>query len=159
MSERDEDDGGRAFQSGSRTPTDQRARRALITSPEGIPVVLIDDPQRARSDTGERRIAAEAAAEARAEVTLEHRLRMLEDSHAWVRRGLAAVGMAALASLGGVISKIWAAGEATTTERVLLQRSLEDIKDLRDEVRMLRRSSDLLPDRASTPVANLSRAP
>lgn len=155
VSDRDDSD-PRTFQSGNRTPSDLRAR-VVTTAPEGIPIVIVEDPARPRSDTGER-IAA-AVADARADANTEHRFRALEASNAWLRRGLVAIGMAALASLGSVIAKIWSAAEATTTERLRLERAIDELRELRDEVRMMRRSSDLLPDRAAVPVANLTRTP
>lgn len=164
MSDRDDD--GRAYQSGNRTPTDVRVARIVRpTNPSGYPAMQVDDaghvlviePERPRKDTDEQ-IAA-AVADARAEATIEHRLSALEASHTWFRRGLVAIGAAAIGSLGGVVAKIWAVGETATTERVELRRALEDIRDIREEQRLLRRSSELQPDRAHWPVTNASRTP
>jgi hypothetical protein len=87
------------------------------------------------SDSDER-VAAAVADRDR-----EHRLLALERAHGWQRRALAAVAAVAIGALGSVASRIWTAAETTTTERVQLHRALDDIREIRDEVRMLRSST------------------
>lgn len=141
---------------GPSTPTSVRAfrsssRHRRAAPPEGVPVVVVN------ADSGER--VAAAREEGAAAATLEHRLGSVEH---WQERSdkiLAAMAIAVLTSLGSVIAKVWTAGGEMQAEHARVERALEQIRELQDEVRALRRSSGLQPDRADRAIATTRDTP
>ena len=140
-----------------KTPTGLRAafrsssRHRRAAPPEGVPVVVVN------ADSGER--VAAAREEGAAAATLEHRLGALEHWQRSRDKVLAAMAMAVLTSLGSVIGKVWTAGGELQAEHARVERALEQIRELQDEVRALRRSSSLQPDRATSAVATTKDTP
>ena len=139
-----------------RTPTGLRAFRSSSrhrkpAPPDGVPVVVVN------ADSGER--VAAAREEGAAAATREHRLASIEEWRRGVNRTLMALAVAVLGSLAGVVSKVWTAGGEAQAEHARLERAIEEIKELRDEVRALRRSSGLQPDRADRAIATTRDTP
>jgi hypothetical protein len=139
-----------------KTPSSMRAfrsssRHRKAAPPEGVPVVVVN------ADSGER--VAAAREEGAAAATLEHRLGAIEAWRRDVNRTLMALAVAVLGSLAGVVGKVWTAGGEIQAERARVERAIEDLRDLRDEVRALRRSSGLQPDRADRAIATTRDTP
>ncbi len=160
MPERDDGD-GRAFQSGNRTPTDVRARRAVVTtSPEGVPVMLIEEPPRTRSDTGERIKAA--VDEARADVTLDHRIKALEATMSGFVKWIAGAVTGGLGSVLVVAGLLYGRGTSDGALHERIDRAIRDVERIGHDIdelraRELQRRSSLAPS-ATAPLTT-SRIP
>lgn len=129
---------------------------ALLSQPVEA---VIDDPRAAaiwqHLKNHARRVAARRRGDTEDYKGLDGRIAALEGAHRWVRTALIGVTITALGSLGAAVSKVWSSAEAVTVERVHLERALDDIKEMRDELRAIQRRGELIPDRADTPVATL----
>lgn len=156
VSDDDRDDGpGR---SSIPTPLELRASRhhRVITDPAGVPVGVLEDPARPRSDTDEQIAAAVHT------VTIDRRVDVLEERDRAKGKWLAVAVAGAMGSLLTVFGLIYARGASDGIARERLDRALQDIHELRDQVRALefgRHASVLTPDPAAAAATNPTRTP
>lgn len=119
---------------------DKRSQRSAIarrTSPRGVPIASVVE---STMDTPGKIAAVGEAAEDAVNLaeSVDQRLRPIESGITWLRRGLAAIGTAAVGAVFAVVAQLRSAarddGAATERNRALQ----EEVRQLKTDVRELR---------------------